>query len=55
MGINSFILLGGTMTVTTSVKRFGGPQDFDLMLKTLIKGIGVFTAFIVVWLVVTII
>jgi hypothetical protein len=55
MGINSFILLGGTVTVTSSIKRYGGPQDFDLMLKTLIKGIAVFTGIIVVWLALAII
>jgi hypothetical protein len=53
LGINSFILFGGTATVTSSIRRFGDPRDFDLMLKTLIKGIAVFTVVIGIWIVVT--
>jgi hypothetical protein len=52
-GINSVIVFGGTVTMTSAVKRFGEPRDYEIMLKTLIKGIGIFTAVIACWLIAT--
>jgi hypothetical protein len=54
VGLNSVFLLGGTISMNTAVKRYGSARDYDIMLKTLIKGIGVFTAVILGWLVINI-
>ncbi|MDD1662406.1 MAG: hypothetical protein LUQ60_01490 [Methanomicrobiales archaeon] len=49
-GVHSALVFGGTLTTTTAVKKFGGKRDFDLLISVLIKGIGVFTVVIAVWL-----
>jgi hypothetical protein len=47
-------VFGGTVTTTQVIRRFGSRSDFDDLIGILIKGTGVFTAGIVVWLVTSI-
>ena len=54
LGLHSVLVFGGTVTTTQVIRRFGSRSDFDDLIGILIKGTGVFTAGIVVWLVTSI-
>jgi hypothetical protein len=53
-GINSILIAGGTVTTTRMVKKYGSPLDFHVMLSYILKGTGLFTGGILIWLILSI-